>query len=67
MKVLRMGFEVAAFAVAGACGREGNTVFSPNNGALAFTRFVNAVSDSGAGDWRFDVGCRQHEPVLHPA
>lgn len=53
MKALRMGFALAAFAVAGACGREGNTVFSPNNGALAFTRFVNAVSDSGAGDWRF--------------
>lgn len=59
MQKLRNLFTIASLAgiasVAGlsACSNDGSTVFTANNGPVAYIRFVNAIPDSGAQDWRF--------------
>ena len=53
MKASRIAFMLTGAALLGACDRETTSVFTANNGPLAYVRFVNAVSDSGSGDWRF--------------
>src|SRR5215216_7399182 len=53
MTAMRITFLLACAALVGACSADSTAVFTANNGPLAFTRFVNAISDSGAGDWRF--------------
>lgn len=53
MRLLKLGLAFAGLAALTACSREGDAVFTANNGPLAFVRFVNAVSDTGASDWRF--------------
>src|SRR4029079_1009393 len=40
-------------ALAAACSSDASKVFTADNGPIAYVRFVNAVPDSGAGDWRF--------------
>ena len=40
-------------AVLAACSSDASKVFTADNGPVAYVRFVNAVPDSGAGDWRF--------------
>src|SRR5262245_7213747 len=52
MRVFRIGLACVALAALAAC-RSGSDAFTANNGPLAFTRFVNAVPDTGAMDWRF--------------
>lgn len=44
---------VTVLAAVAACSSDAGKVFTADNGATAFVRFVNAVPDSGAGDWRF--------------
>ena len=53
MKTSRIAFVLAAAALVGACGRGTSDTFTANNGPQAYVRFVNAIPDSGAGDWRF--------------
>ncbi|HEY9229057.1 MAG TPA: DUF4397 domain-containing protein [Gemmatimonadaceae bacterium] len=52
MNLFRIGLPTIALVAVTAC-RNGSEAFAPNNGPIAFTRFVNAVSDSGRQDWRF--------------
>ncbi len=44
---------VTAFVAAAGCSSDAGTVFQADNGPIAYIRFVNAVPDSGGGDWRF--------------
>jgi hypothetical protein len=44
---------LAGLAVLGACGSDSPAAIITTNTNLAFTRFVDAVPDSGAMDWRF--------------
>ena len=53
MRTLKLGLGLAGIALIAACSGEKDTVFTANNGPAAYTRFVNAVSDSGPQDWRF--------------
>jgi hypothetical protein len=53
MRQGRFGLALIGIALASACSGDKGSVFTANNGPVAFTRFVNAVSDSGAQDWRF--------------
>jgi Domain of unknown function (DUF4397) len=53
MRQSRIGLALIGIALATACSGDKGTTFTANNGPIAFTRFVNAVSDSGAQDWRF--------------
>jgi hypothetical protein len=52
---------VAALAVVAACDKSAGPT-TPAKESLAFTRFVNAVSDSGPMDWRF-VDVIENSPV----
>lgn len=52
MKALRYGIAVMLSLAVVACDKSGGPTV-PNQGPLGFTRFVNAVSDSGAMDWRY--------------
>ncbi len=62
MRVLRaVTISMVAFSLA-ACSGDAGKVFMADNGALAYTRFINAVSDSGASDWRF-VDVIENSPV----
>jgi hypothetical protein len=53
MNVLKAIATTAGLAVLAACSSDAGKVFTADNGPIAFVRFVNAVPDSGAGDWRF--------------
>ena len=53
MKKLVLGLALAGGAVLAACRGDGGTAILANNGSVAFVRFVNAIPDSGAQDWRF--------------
>jgi hypothetical protein len=53
MRILKMVLAFAALGAVSACNRESDAEFLASHGPLAHVRFVNAVSDSGAGDWRF--------------
>src|SRR3954463_6727907 len=50
---LGVALALAASAFVGACRGDGGTAILANNGPVAFVRFVNAIPDSGAQDWRF--------------
>jgi hypothetical protein len=52
MKVLRFGALCAATCVLAACSKDTGPT-SPDKVPLAYSRFVNAIADSGAMDWRF--------------
>ena len=53
MKKLTLGLVLASSAVLAACRGDGGTAILANNGSVGFVRFVNAIPDSGAQDWRF--------------
>lgn len=53
MRALSAITAVTAIAALAACSADAGKVFTADNGQTAFVRFVNAVPDSGAGDWRF--------------
>ena len=63
MRAISITFLLASAALLGACSSDSDAVFTANNGPLAFTRFVNAISDSGAGDWRF-VDVVENSPTI---
>jgi hypothetical protein len=44
---------LAVFAMIAACSGEAGKVFLAEPGQNAFVRFINAIPDSGAQDWRF--------------
>jgi hypothetical protein len=52
MRRLKIGLSVAVLTVLAACGRE-SKVFLAEPGQNAYVRFINAIPDSGAQDWRF--------------
>jgi hypothetical protein len=62
MRVLRAFTITLAAATLAGCSADAGKVFTADNGPLAYTRFINAVSDSGASDWRF-VDVIENSPV----
>jgi Domain of unknown function (DUF4397) len=62
MRAFKIGLALAGTIALAACGRDASSVFTADNGPLAAIRFVNAVSDSGAQDWRF-VDVIENSPV----
>ena len=53
MRRFKFGFAFACIAGLAACAGDASKVFTATPGQNAFIRFVNAISDSGAQDWRF--------------
>jgi len=53
MRQGRISLALIGMWLMSACAGDAGSVFTANNGPIAYTRFVNAVSDSGAQDWRF--------------
>ena len=53
MSKLRIALVLAGAAAIGACRGDGGTAILANPGSVAYVRFVNAIPDSGAQDWRF--------------
>jgi len=53
MRRFKFGFALACMAGLAACAGDASKVFSADQGQVAYVRFVNAISDSGAQDWRF--------------
>jgi hypothetical protein len=49
----RISLVLISMALVSACRGDKGAGFTANNGPIAYTRFVNAVSDSGDQDWRF--------------
>jgi hypothetical protein len=62
MRFSRAGLCLVAVAALTACSADAGKVFLPDNSNLAYTRFVNAVADTGAMDWRF-VDAVEKSPV----
>lgn len=52
MRVTRIGLALAGALLAVGCKKDAGP-FLPNKAPLAFTRFMNAVPDTGYQDWRF--------------
>ena len=52
MRVTRIGLALAGALLAVGCKKDAGP-FLPNKAPLAYTRFVNAVPDTGSQDWRF--------------
>lgn len=52
MRVTRIGLALAGALLAVGCKKDAGP-FLPNKAPLAYTRFVNAVPDTGFQDWRF--------------
>jgi hypothetical protein len=53
MRRFKFGFALACMAGLAACAGDASKVFYADPGNPAFVRFVNAIPDSGAQDWRF--------------
>jgi len=53
MRRFQFGFALAFMASLAACAGDASKVFSADPGQNAYIRFVNAIPDSGAQDWRF--------------
>jgi hypothetical protein len=53
MRRFKLGFAFACLAGLTACAGDASKVFYANQGQVAYIRFVNAIPDSGAQDWRF--------------
>jgi hypothetical protein len=53
MNKLAFGVALAAGALLAGCRNDGATAILANNGAVGYVRFINAIPDSGAQDWRF--------------
>lgn len=52
MNTLRVLFAIGVAAIRGACRQVGDPIYA-SRGPMAYVRFVNAIPDSGAQDWRF--------------
>jgi len=53
MSRFKFGFALACMAGLAACAGDASKVFTADPGQVAYVRFVNAIPDSGAQDWRF--------------
>ena len=53
MRGFRICLALASVATLASCSGEASKVFVADQGQVAYIRFVNAIPDSGAGDWRF--------------
>jgi hypothetical protein len=53
MRRFKFGFAVACAIGLTACAGDASKVFYADPGQVAYIRFVNAIPDSGAQDWRF--------------
>lgn len=53
MSRFKFGFALACAAGLAACAGDASKVFTAEPGQVAYVRFVNAIPDSGAQDWRF--------------
>jgi len=53
MSKLKFALALASLPVFVACRGDGGTAILATHGPVAYVRFVNAVPDSGAQDWRF--------------
>jgi len=53
MSKLRIVLALAGVAAIAACRGDGGTAILADPGPVAYVRFVNAIPDSGAQDWRF--------------
>ena len=53
MTELKAIVAAAGLAFIAGCSGDAGKMFTADNGPIAYVRFVNAVPDSGAGDWRF--------------
>jgi len=53
MRRFKFGFALAFTAGLAACSGDSSKVFTAEPGQVAYVRFVNAIPDSGAQDWRF--------------
>jgi hypothetical protein len=53
MSKLKITLVLASLAVLAACRGDGGTAILASHGPVAYVRFVNAIPDSGAQDWRF--------------
>src|SRR5947209_7480266 len=53
MKRFRIGLALASIAAIAACSADASKVIVADPGPLAYVRFINAIPDSGAQDWRF--------------
>lgn len=53
MSKLKFALSLASLAVFVACRGDGGTAILASHGSVAYVRFVNAIPDSGAQDWRF--------------
>jgi uncharacterized protein DUF4397 len=52
MRTLALGVAVAGMAALAGCGSDTGAIVAPTT-PLAYTRFIDAVADSGGMDWRF--------------
>lgn len=53
MSKFKITLMLASVAVLAACRGDGGTAILAAHGPVAYVRFVNAIPDSGAQDWRF--------------
>jgi hypothetical protein len=53
MSRFKFGFALACMAGLVACAGDASKVFTAEPGQVAYVRFINAIPDSGAQDWRF--------------
>jgi hypothetical protein len=53
MSKFKITLALATVAVLAACRGDGGTAILASHGPVAYVRFVNAIPDSGAQDWRF--------------
>src|SRR4051812_47082398 len=53
MSKLKIALVLAGVAALTACRDDGGTAILATHGPVAYVRFVNAIPDSGAQDWRF--------------
>ena len=53
MSRFKLGFALACMTGLAACAGDAGKVFTAEQGQVAYIRFINAIPDSGAQDWRF--------------
>lgn len=63
MKLMRIATLLAGVIAVGACDESGTDAVLAPIPPLAYTRFINAVADTGATDWRF-IDQIEYSPVM---
>lgn len=63
MKLMRIATLLAGAFALGACDETGTDAIAANTPPLAYTRFIHAVPDTGATDWRF-IDQIEYSPVM---